>query len=768
MTAPQAPDNPFRVQMAQDQQTATPATPATGSIDLTKPIPQSADNPFRAAMAQDAQSAQQPMSADIPTQANDPAYQALFGAPSATDKVLGAIKDYGTAAAHHVANIGVGVAQSAAHGLRSMIDAGASTAPAGGMGSSLAQYADNTSNQLDNAIAQREANYQKTVPDNAASYAGATVGEIAPWMYGMGELRAIGAIPEATSTAGKLTSLALEGGTMGGAQPVTANGSYASQKAAQVGIGAATGPLLYGGGRALGKVTGSIGNDLAHIRNPQAIADAEIASRLGTDPVTLQALRAAQPNVPGEVTPATQVIGGPNAVALDRLLRNNPNAGQAFAEGDLNNDAARHAVIANVAGDDATMAAAKQARQQAIEPFANQYLSDTTPAVRWGNAGDVLDSVLSKPMVRNDDLRALEQAKRIVNAVRSGAMQEDDATQAMNELGESVTSQKAQNAFQGVQSEINRNMIDPTPVLNSLKTLRNGPLGMDDFRAAKLDNMINTIQQSRNINGLSGLNMMDAARQKLGGILGKTSGQNAYALGSPYGQIVNNIERNAPGYRNYLADYASHSQPINDMEAARSILTPVDNSGLNSGGGARVTIPAIKSALAKDDAAQYGMSPEARAKVENVLKSLQSRSITNNKVGAQAASGTTEDLLAAQNARPSSLIFGDPMSGKHGILTSALSGGIGSGIGAAIGGVPGAVIGSTAGSMLPSAVSRINAGIARRVGTGMADSSQAADAIDRVLARKNTPSKGAKYADPMKGLLFGTRYLPAQQMSGTP
>jgi hypothetical protein len=50
----------------------------------------------------------------------------------------------------------------------------------------------------------------------------------------------------------------------------------------------------------------------------------------------------------------------------------------------------------------------------------------------------------------------------------------------------------------------------------------------------------------------------------------------------------------------------------------------------------------------------------------------------------------------------------------------------------------------------------------------MADSSQAADAIDRVLARKNTPSKGAKYADPMKGLLFGTRYLPAQQMSGTP
>jgi len=113
----------------------------------------------------------------------------------------------GDAALHHLGNLPLGIAQGVMH-----LNA---ASPIAGSG-----LKDMTRN-LDSYIQRREQSYQQATPDNTASYAGATVGEVLPWLTGVGELRALGILPKATTYAGKLGSLALEGGLIGAAQPVT-------------------------------------------------------------------------------------------------------------------------------------------------------------------------------------------------------------------------------------------------------------------------------------------------------------------------------------------------------------------------------------------------------------------------------------------------------------------------------------------------------------------------------------------------------------------
>lgn len=175
----------------------------------------------------------------------------------------------GDSFAHHVANLPVGLAQLGMHG--------ANAVSGGSLQDSTSAY--------DKWVQDREKAYQQSVPDSTGSYAGASLGEVLPWATGIGEARAIGLLPEATKLGSKLGLLGAEGGAMGATQPVTDGGqNYGSDKAKQVAIGTATGPLLYGlsaGADAAGK---GIGNVVQHVTNPQAIADANIAKLYGSTP----------------------------------------------------------------------------------------------------------------------------------------------------------------------------------------------------------------------------------------------------------------------------------------------------------------------------------------------------------------------------------------------------------------------------------------------------------------------------------------------------
>lgn len=110
-------------------------------------------------------------------------------------------------------------------------------------------------------------------------------------------------------------------------------------------IGAATGPTLYGAGRLAGATSDGVQSAVQRFTNPQAVADSTIARKLGSDPATLQALQNAPQYVQGEAPSIAQTLQTPQAVQLERALRNNPQTAAQFAAQDNTNNAARLKVV---------------------------------------------------------------------------------------------------------------------------------------------------------------------------------------------------------------------------------------------------------------------------------------------------------------------------------------------------------------------------------------------------------------------------------------
>jgi hypothetical protein len=693
-------------------------------FDTQKPAPQAA-NPF------DQFDAQQP--ASLPT--------VTVHAPARLPGILGDINDFGEdlggAFVHHLGNIPVGLAQMGAHGLNQLVQEGSSTAPDGSIGRRIADYVASKTGAVDSAVASRESGYQENVPTNVASLTGATIGEVLPWLTGIGEARAAGLMPTASTALGRLGVLAGEGAAQALPQPVTGGGSYAGQKAAQVGIAAAAAPVAYAAGAGVGKTVSALRGVADHAVNPQAVADANIARLYGSDTQTIAALQSAPSYVPGEVPSAAQVLRTPEALQAERYLRTNAGSAPAFLNADNANNAARQSVVSRLAGNDATMQAAQQARRDAVQPYIDQSLTDSRPVVRWANAAQPFDAQLSKPMIRNDDYRTIAAAQKLVGKVKSGDIQEDDALQALKEMGDSV-SQKYAPLFQRAQDAINKNMVDPTGVRNIVATIRNGPLGVDPQRRANLDAILSSIDGAKNINGQVGTDLLDSVRQNVAKALGKGSSQDAIAYGPAKDAITKAIERVSPGYSDYLAAYAKSSEPINTMQSVGKLADPNAPGSLNSAGDPQLAISRLRQVLRGDDMARYPMSDAARSDLDNVRQSLLRRSISDNKVG-PSGSNTAADLQAQGGL--ANLVFGSNLSNKGGPLSRLIGGGIGGVLGSHFG-PAGTAAGLSLGGGLADIVGAANGRVASRVGETAADSQKTAQAIQRHLQKsKKSQSK---------------------------
>jgi hypothetical protein len=120
--------------------------------------------------------------------------------------------------AHHIANIPVGAGQLGMHIAKGIGDAVSPSQPTmSGLitGKQEGNWLDRKTAAYDKWVQDRENAYQGSVPDNYASYAGATIGEVLPWATGLGEARALGLLPTATKLGGKLGLLGAEGAAMG-------------------------------------------------------------------------------------------------------------------------------------------------------------------------------------------------------------------------------------------------------------------------------------------------------------------------------------------------------------------------------------------------------------------------------------------------------------------------------------------------------------------------------------------------------------------------
>lgn len=670
--------------------------------------------------------------------------------------------DLGDSFAHHVGNIPVGLAQLVGHGITGVSDM---LLPAGNAARTAIS---GTAANFDNFVKSREDQYQATVPNSAGALLGAGIGEVLPWVTGLGELRAAGALPQATTTLGKIGTLAAEGGAMGLTQPVTAgdDASFLGHKALQVGGGAASGPLLYGAGRLAGGIGSGLGDVVQRVRNPQIAADASVANLFGADANTVAKLRAAPQFIPGETPSAAQVLATPEAVKAERLLRNNPSAGVPFAEADNANNAARQDIVSRLAGTPQDMAAAVATRRANAQPFIGSSLTPSQPAVRWHGAQTAFQNVIDNPArLPTADFDAVKQAQTLVRKVRSGDLQEDDAVQELGHLAASVTTQKAQKAFGSAMAAIDKNMVNPTGVLRTLATVRNGPLGVDPKVAEGLDFITKQIAASQNIRGLVGTDILDGVRQQTSRLLGNAKGpvpgvgtQQGVALGPVKDQIVEAIDRIAPGYRDYVAGYRADSTPINTMASISKLADPNAPGSLNTAGDPQLAISRLRQVLRGDDKAKFPMSDDARSQLDAVRESLLRRTISNNPIAASGPA-TAADLQAAGGSNLGGLIFGNPL-GKSGMLTRAIGTGLGGALGSMVP-LPGStLLGAIAGGALPEAVNKVNAGIATRMGATAADSGQTADAILRALSRGKDQGMLSK-------LLFGAdpQAVPQQTLN---
>ena len=301
----------------------------------------------------------------------------------------------GDAFVHHLANMPIGIAQSAAHQVKAALD---TTAPSPGETGFLAQKRgqivgaiDSGVNSLDSAIRNREASYQRNVPTNAASVIGATAGEVLPFVLDA-PVKGVGMLGEGAAKlltrggglASKVVSGATQGAILGSAQPVTGQGSFASQKAAQAGVGALVGGAIPAVSRAASEVH-SLGQ---HVLSPQVIARNNLARVVGSDPATLAKLDAAGSTFPGVMPTTAQAAPSPSAVAAEKALGNTPYKAQMVARENQNN-AVRVDALRGMAGDEATMQAAKDARSKAIQPFVNAHLTDRNRI----DPTDVLDAI---------------------------------------------------------------------------------------------------------------------------------------------------------------------------------------------------------------------------------------------------------------------------------------------------------------------------------------------------------------------------------------
>lgn len=609
----------------------------------------------------------QPTAPNAQTQAINVDNSATLAAsnPALGNGVGGSLAGAGLGFIHHAANIPIGAAQLA-------------TNVAAGAGDLVGAHGlDNAAAGINQYVKNREQNYQDVTKGNVGSDVGAVAGEVAPWVVGLGAARAAGAIPEATSTLGKVGALAAEGGAMGATQPVAGDGSFAGTKAEQIGLGAATGPVLYGAGRLVGGVADAAG----HVFNPQSVADANIARLYGSTPDVLAKLDQPRQLVAGEQPTTAQVLQNPQSVIAERVLRNR--APQQFAELDVANNQARTNALQDVAGNQDMLLAAKAARTADTQPYR--------------------DNVLAKVNVK------------------------------------------------------------PAPVVETLTTIAKNP---NRSAAGAADQALATIQRNMQPDGTVPADVLDGIRQESGDYLARNAtnsvvGSKENAIYGPVStQIAKVLDANAPGYSDYLAAYAKHSEPINTMEQAQKLLDPNAPGGPNSAGTRQLTLAKLQALLRQDDKARYPISPAARSQLEAVRDSLQREAGANARTGTAAGSQTAANLQA--DGFIPSLVFGSNLGAKGAPLGRAIGGVAGLGLGGLMGGYQGAMAGGILGGAAGDALGLANQRVIDRIVQGAANPDEARAAIQRYLATQN------KSPNALQKLFFGTQPNQLQTIGAQP
>ncbi|WP_157889410.1 transglycosylase SLT domain-containing protein [Chromobacterium subtsugae] len=510
------------------------------------------------------------------------------------------VGDFIRAGQHHLLNPVLGASQLLDNG----VDAGLQMLP----DNPVSRYWHGVTQNNNAYMAQREQQYQANTPTNAASVAGAAIGDAAPFLASGGAslLGRAGSIAErlplvsSSASARRIANAVAQGATVGAMQPVTnavpptmsdlitGQGSkapsYWQEKALQTAIGGAIGGAVSGaanGARGLYQAAKPVISPRATAADTLAAALRTPAQSAATAPAVegagasaaapagaagpaagtasnaadlAAALRTpAQQFVPGSRPTLAQVLQTPQAVQLEKAVSNLPQYRAMFEQRAIENNAARLQAIQGVAGTPDAMAGAIQARQDAAGPLyaaarQESYVPDST-----------LTDLLSTPAGAS----ALQRARQLA-----------------------------------------ANSMDRAPIITDDGDLT-GTGG--HYMKMAFDAMLDEGQRT----GMAG------AEQN--------------AIRNLRGNFLDWLDTQSPNYASARQSYRDASVPISDMEAGQSILDNLGNRALNAAGDPSITLNGYNSALARAlRNSDYGISDDATAALTGVQQDLQRSSISNS------------------------------------------------------------------------------------------------------------------------------------------
>lgn len=591
------------------------------------------------------------------------------------DNLTGAASAFG----HHVMNLPHGLAMLVENGMAKGSDALSNAV--GYPNNPVNSYLQTTVASDNAAIQQREKDYQASTPNSPGSYAGATAGEIAPWLIG-GPLNAFtNGVGKASAQAvsnipyvgGKLAQAVAGGaaqGVVGGAATPVAGNDYWADKVGQLKTGALVGGLLSGGAQAAKGVYNSIKDAITPIVSPQSTAGASVLQASGTNPATVAAnLGNAAELVPDSLPTTAQAAGTPEMVQLEKAFGNTPTGKSLLEARQLQNNNARISALESVAGNDSQLLAAKQARNDATSDWTNL----TTGKLATGAP------------------------------------------------------------------------VDAGSVIQQLQSLKQSPLGVRPTIGSAADDIIQTIKSnalpsSNKEQVLVNPGILDSVRQNVKDYLAKYSPngvvgtQQGVAFDPIRKSIVDAIEQNNPGYKDYLSNYAQYSKPINSMQAANTILDGL-NGGHDSSGNPIISLTKYNSLLAKALRDNPGVSADAENTLNSVQQDLQRASISNS----IKQSGSDTIYNANSGGVLNKLLYGNDFKG--GVVPKVVGATAGSAIGSLVGHpLIGAGVGMTATSKL--------SGLAgQRYQSALADALLNPQTAQQALLKQTMPVSASAFAN---------------------
>ena len=326
-------------------------------------------------------------------------------------------------------------------------------------------------------------------------------------------------------------------------------------------------------------------------------------------------------------------------------------------------------------------------------------------------------------MLRNNGATAAAFAGR--ESQNNGAMRNVVQGIAGDDSAMAAAKQARTDATAPYYESLKGQRVDPAPILESLDALHNSSLGVRPNIKTAAASLRAEIQSRTGPDGKIPADILSGLHENAGSHLGPmASGQEKVALGPVKNTIADTLDAAVPGYRANLAAYGRASQPVNDMEAARTLLDAIDTGGRDAGGNQTVNLAKIRQLLARDKKAKYPMSPDARKALESALDALQKRSITNNTIAATGP-GSAADVLRGLQSNP----------WAQRVLGHIISAGTGT-LGAAMGHIPGGMAGYALGGLATEGMTAANNSVLRKVGEKAADSKLTADAIEQFLQKQ--------------------------------